>query len=238
MLAIPAIDLRDGRCVQLVGGDYAKEAIRLDDHPVDLARRWAAAGFTRLHVVDLDAATGEGRNADLVRELLRAQVMPVQVGGGIRDDAALDAWLDEGADVVIIGTRGIEDPTWLAERATLSPGRILLAADVRERQVVTRGWRTAVGRPILHVLSELAGIPLAGVLVTAVHREGRMEGVDLTLIEDVVEASDCPVIASGGIGSMTDLRDLERRGVAAAVLGMSLYSDTLDPRAVAEEFAA
>lgn len=238
MRAIPAIDVRDGHCVQLVGGDYEKEAVRLDEHPLDVARRWAAAGFSRLHVVDLDAATGRGGNSDLIRELVRSQPLPVQVGGGVRDDAAVDAWLDDGAEAVVVGTRGLEDPTWLAERAALAPGRVILAADVRGRQLVTRGWRSGTGRPILDLLPDLDGIPLAGLLVTAVHREGRMEGADLALLEDVVDACGCPVIAAGGIASMVDLRNLEDLGVAAAVLGMSLYTDALDPRLVAEEFAS
>lgn len=236
MLAIPAIDLRDRHCVQLVGGDYEAESVRLDD-PVAVARRWAAAGFSRLHVIDLDAATGRGDNRDLVRDLLRQITLPIQVGGGVRDDAALASLLEDGADQVIIGTRGIEDPSWLIERASESPGRIILAADVRDRTVVSKGWTARTKLSLADILSELAEAPLAGVLVTAVHREGKMEGTDLPLIEEAVQASPWPVIASGGIGSLQDLRNLEDRGVAAVVLGMGLYTDALDPRIVAEEFA-
>ena len=238
MLAIPAIDLREGRCVQLVGGDYDKEAVRLDDEPLDVARRWAAVGFSRLHVVDLDAATGAGRNGDIMRELLRAQPLPMQVGGGVREDESLAAWFEAGAEQVIVGTRGIEDPAWLEERASAWPGRIVLAADVHQRAVTTRGWRDRSARRIEDVISDIRGLALAGVLITAVHREGRMEGADLALIEDAVDASPVPVIAAGGIGSMLDLRNLEERGVAAAVLGMALYTGVLDARVVAEEFAS
>lgn len=237
MIAIPAIDLRDGHCVQLVGGDYAAESVRLDD-PVAVARRWAAAGFSRLHVIDLDAATGHGDNRDLVRELLRQITLPIQVGGGVRDDDALASLLDDGADQVIIGTRGIEDPSWLIERASEAPGRIILAADVRDRAVVSKGWTARTKLSLADVIAELAEAPLAGLLVTAVHMEGKMEGTDLPLIEEAVQSSPWPVIASGGIGSLQDLRNLEDRGVAAVVLGMSLYTDALDPRVVAEEFAA
>ena len=236
MLAIPAIDLRDTHCVQLVGGDYAAEAVRLDD-PVQVARRWIAAGFSRLHVVDLDAATGNGDNRELVRDILRHSAVPVQVGGGVRDDDGLHALLDDGADWVVVGTRGVEDPSWLAEQAALAPGRIILAADVRDRAVVTKGWAARSTRTITDLISELSGAPLAGLLVTAVHREGKMEGTDLPLMEEVAEDSPWPVIASGGIGSMTDLRNLEDRGVHAVVLGMALYTNALDPRVVAEEFA-
>lgn len=235
MLAIPAIDLRDGRCVQLVGGDYAKEAVRLDD-PLEVARTWVTAGFTRLHVVDLDAATGRGRNRDLVRDLLGYAGVPIHVGGGVRDEDAVESLLEDGADRIVIGTRGVEDPRWLEEQADRHPGRLVLAADVRGRRVVTRGWAKETSRDVLDVIHELRDLPLAGLLVTAVQQEGKMQGTDLALMADVVDVSPWAVIASGGVGSMQDLRALEDRGVNAVVLGMALYTDALDPRVVAEEF--
>jgi len=237
MLAIPAIDLRDRHCVQLVGGDYHAESVRLDD-PVAVARRWAAAGFSRLHVVDLDAATGRGDNRDLVRDLLRQVTLPIQVGGGVRDEEALSSLFEDGADQVIVGTRGIEDPAWLLEQASLAPGRIILAADVRDGMVVAKGWTARTAHRLADVLSDLADAPLAGLLVTAVHKEGKMEGTDLPLIEEAVQTSPWPVIASGGVGTLQDLRNLEDRGDAAVGLGMSLYTEALDARVVAEEFAA
>ena len=237
MLAIPAIDLRDRHCVQLVGGDYNAESVRLDD-PVAVARRWAAAGFVRLHVVDLDAATGRGDNRDIVRELLRDVTLPMQVGGGVRADDAVSSLFDDGADQVIVGTRGIEDPVWLAEQATLFPGRIILAADVRDKQIVSKGWSTRTKLRLADLLAELDGVPLAGLLVTAVHKEGKMQGTDLPLIDEAVRLSAWPVIASGGIGSMQDLRNLEDRDVAAVVLGMALYTGAIDARVVAEEFSS
>lgn len=237
MLAIPAIDLRDRHCVQLVGGDYADESVRLDD-PVAVARRWAAAGFSRLHIVDLDAATGRGDNRDLVRDLLRQVTLPMQVGGGVRDEDALLSLLDDGADQVIVGTRGVEDPSWLVEQAQRAPGRIILAADVRDRAVVAKGWTARTKLTLLDLIAELQEAPLAGMLVTAVHKEGKMEGTDLPLIEEAVQDSPWPVIASGGVGTMQDLRNLEDRGVSAVVLGMSLYTEALDARVVAEEFAS
>lgn len=236
MLVIPAIDLRDGRCVQLVGGDYAKEAVRLDD-PLDVAHRWVAAGFSRLHVVDLDAATGRGRNRDLVRELVQRAGVPVQVGGGVRDEDAIDGLLEDGAAAVVVGTRGVEDPRWLEEQAERLPGQLVLAADVRGRTVLTRGWARETRRGILDLLDELRELPLAGVLVTAVQQEGKMQGTDLDLMADVADQSPWPLIASGGVASMADLRALEDRGVAAVVVGMALYTNALDPVIVAEEFA-
>lgn len=237
MRAIPAIDLRDGRCVQLVGGDYAKEAIRLDD-PLEVAQRWVAAGFSCLHVVDLDAATGRGTNRELVRELIQCSGVPVQVGGGVRDEDAVDEWLDEGASWIVVGTRGVEDPRWLDEQAHRVPGRLVLAADVRDRKVVTRGWAKETDRSVLDLIDELRDVPLGGLLVTAVHKEGKLQGTDLALMADVADVSPWPVLASGGIASVADLRALDDRGISAAVLGMALYTEALDPRYIAEEFPA
>jgi phosphoribosylformimino-5-aminoimidazole carboxamide ribotide isomerase len=237
MLAIPAIDLREGCVVQLVGGDFEKEKIRIGD-PRDVARRWAGYGFQRLHVVDLDAATGRGTNRPLVRDLLADATTAAQVGGGVRTTEAVESLVSDGAAYVVVGTRAVDDPDWLREIADLHPGVIVLATDVRDRRVVTHGWTRELPRNILDLIDDLSGIPLGGLLVTAVHREGQMAGTDLPLMEDVAEASDWPVFASGGIASMQDLRALEDRGLAGAVLGMALYTGAVDARVVAEEFAA
>lgn len=236
MIVLPAVDLREGACVQLVGGAYAEERVRLDD-PLAAAREWARLGFRRLHVVDLDAATGRGSNAGVVEELVRhAGFDAVQVGGGVRDGDAVERVLALGAAAAVVGTRGVEDPDWLAETAARYPGSLVLAADVRERLVVTRGWARTTRRRVTDLVEELAGVPLAGILVTAVHKEGQMQGVDRRLIEDVVEAAEVPVLASGGVGSAEDLRALADCGAAGAVVGMALYTGALDARAVAEEF--
>ena len=235
MIAIPAIDLRDGACVQLVGGDYAAERIRLED-PLSVARHWANCGFETLHVVDLDAATGRGHNQKIVRDLLEEDEVDVQVGGGVRDSDTTERLLEEGASRVIVGTRALEEPEWLAVIAERFPGVIVVAADVRERLIVTRGWSRQLTRDVLDVMDELNDLPLAAVLVTAVHREGSMSGADLFLIEDVAERSGHPLIAAGGIATINDLRQLEDRGVSAAVLGMALYTGAVDARQVADEF--
>ncbi|MEO5567569.1 MAG: 1-(5-phosphoribosyl)-5-[(5-phosphoribosylamino)methylideneamino] imidazole-4-carboxamide isomerase [Gemmatimonadaceae bacterium] len=235
MIVIPAIDLRDGACVQLVGGSYAEERVRLAD-PVAVARDWADLGFTRLHVVDLDAATGAGNNDSIVEAIVRQSELSVQVGGGIRDDTRARALLDMGAASVVVGTRAVEDPEWLTALATANPDRVIVAADVRERRVVTHGWARAHAREIIEFIGDIAGLPLAGILVTAVHREGLMSGPDLALMEAVTRAASVPVIASGGIASMTDLESLGNRRVASAVIGMALYTGALDARQVVQEF--
>ena len=237
MIAIPAVDLREGACVQLIGGSYRNEALRLDN-PVEVARGWARAGFRRMHVVDLDAATGHGDNVSIVRDILSDVPGSIQVGGGIRSGDTIERLLQEGAAWVVLGTRALEEPEWLAGTASSFPGQLIVAADVRERQVVTRGWARTLSRTVLDVVEQLNEIPLGGVLVTAVHREGQLAGTDLFLMEDVAEQSVHPVIAAGGIAGINDLRELADRGIAAAVIVMALYTGALDARSVAEEFAS
>jgi phosphoribosylformimino-5-aminoimidazole carboxamide ribotide isomerase len=235
VIAIPAVDLRDGACVQLVGGSYREERVRLD-YPIEVARSWERYGFSRLHVVDLDAATGRGSNRSLVRSILDEADVPVQVGGGVRSGDLVEELLDAGATNVIVGTRALEEIEWLAGIAASHPGEIIVACDVRERRVTTRGWVRTLPVDILDAVDELNSLPLAGLLVTAVHREGQMQGTDLPLMEDVAEASNFPVYASGGVASMQDLRALEHRGIAGVVIGMALYTGALDPVVVAGEF--
>lgn len=236
MIAIPAVDLREGACVQLVGGSFARERVRLEN-PLEVARSWEHYGFHRLHVVDLDAATGRGSNIAIVRSLLFDSTVPVQIGGGVRTDERVEELLEAGASRVIVGTRALEEPDWLTELAARHPGQIIVACDVRERRVTTRGWAHTLPFDILDVVEELNPLPLGGLLVTAVHREGQLQGTDLPLMEDVAESSHFPVFASGGVTTMQDLRALEHRGLAGVVIGMALYTGALDPVVVAGEFS-
>lgn len=237
MRAIPALDLRGGACVQLVGGSYAAEAVRLPDPPA-VAASWSAAGFAELHIIDLDGATGAGSNDSLISEILRESRVECQVGGGVRSTGAVASLLERGARRVIVGTRALEDARWLAEIAAEFPGRIIVAADTRGREVVTHGWQLGSGRTVLDVVRSLDDLPLAGVLITAVHQEGRMAGPDLELVNGVTGATNLPVYASGGIGSLSDLESVAARGAAAAVLGMALYTGALDLSLTARRFTA
>ena len=237
MLVMPAVDLREGQCVQLVGGSYDREEVRLQD-PVAVARGWAELGFPWLHVVDLDAALGRGSNAPVIREILREVDVEVQVGGGVRTSDRIEQLLSDGASRVVVGTRAIEDPWWLEEVSLRYPSELLVACDVNDRRIVTHGWTRVTARSVLHAVDDLNQLSLAGLLVTAVLLEGRMKGTDLPLMEDVAEASDVPVFARGGIGTMADLRALADRGVAGCVVGMALYTGALDGRLVWEEFGA
>lgn len=235
MIAIPAVDLRAGACVQLVGGAYDRERVRLEN-PAEVARSWTRYGFRRLHVVDLDAATGRGANLGVVREILHDTPAEVQVGGGIRESDQIEELLADGASRIVVGTRALEEPEWLAEIAEDFPGQVIVAADVRDRRLVTRGWARTLPADVLDFVEQLDGLPLGGLLVTAVHREGQMQGVDLPLMEDVAEASPFPVLASGGVASVRDLRALAHREIAGVVIGMALYTGALDPWEVAGEF--
>lgn len=236
MIAVPAVDLRGGACVQLVGGRYEHERLRMDD-PLGVARAWEQYGFRELHLVDLDAVFARGSNEDIVRDILGERSMLVQVGGGVRSGDTIERLLNEGATRVIVGPRALEEPDWLAEMASLFPDELVVAADVRDRRVVTRGWVRALPRHIIDVVEELNSLPLAAILVTAVHREGQLQGTDLPLMEDVADASTVPVYAAGGVTTMNELRSLADRGIAGAIVGMALYTGALDPHALADEFA-
>lgn len=236
MRALPAIDLRGGACVQLVGGDYDAERVRVPD-PVAQARAFHDAGFRALHVVDLDAATGRGDNGDVIGRILDANLGEVQVGGGVRSIERAKALVDRGAARVVVGTRAVEDAAFRGEIARALPGRVVLALDVRGTEVLVRGWAAGSGASVFDLLGSIAGLDLAGVLVTAVHVEGTMQGADAALMKQVVAASPVPVIASGGVGSDADLVALSGAGCAGVVIGMAIYTGALDPRAVARAYA-
>ena len=237
MIAIPALDLREGACVQLVGGEYSQERVRLTD-PLGVALQWARYGFRRLHVVDLDAALKHGNNTRLIHDIVREQVADVQVGGGLRSVEGVDDMLDAGARFAIVGTRAMEDMDWLVELAHDYPGEIIVAADVRDRRITTQGWQHTLPRDIVDFVEEINALPLAALLVTAVHREGLLQGTDLPLMEDVVDAAEFPVYAAGGVSSIGDLHALQDRGLSGAVIGMALYTGAIDPWTIVEEFAA
>ena len=235
MIAIPAVDLKGGRVVQLVGGVPEQERVSLPE-PVGVAEQWVENGFAALHVIDLDAALGTGSNSTVIREILEAVEVPVQVGGGVRDDDAVDALLGAGAARVIVGTQAIADPAWLRRIAARHPGRIVLAADARDRRIVTHGWTKQTAVEALDLVRQLDDVPLAGVLVTDVSREGAMAGADVVFFESLVNACAHPLMAAGGVTSEADLSALAGVDVAAAILGMALYTEALDAPTIARSY--
>ena len=235
MQVIPAVDLREGKCVQLIGGSYDAERVRFDD-PAAVASGWTSRGFTRLHVVDLDAATGRGSNRQIIHQIIDPFTTETQIGGGLRTTEDVAEILDGGADRVVLGSRAVTDQAWLETVAMKYPGRVLVALDLRGRRVVTHGWSEELDRPWEQIVAGLNTLPLAGVVLTAVHREGLMGGTDISLVESVIAASTLPVQAAGGIGTMENLRVLARCGAAGAILGMALYTGAINPEELAEEF--
>ncbi len=236
MIVYAAIDLRAGQAVQLVGGQPDAQRIALPN-PAQVAQGWIDAGFQALHVVDLDAALGTGHNRVAIAEILQVATIPVQVGGGVRDEDAVAALLEAGAARIMVATRALEDPVWLMSLAEKYPRRIIVAADVRGTRVVTRGWTAETARTVEAVLETLGAAPIAAVLITDVVREGQLVGIDAAKFTTLVQATALPVIAAGGIRDLADLHALELAGVAGAVLGMSLYTGSIDARAVVAEFA-
>lgn len=237
MIVYAALDLRGGRAVQLVGGSPDDERASRED-PVKAASEWTDWGFGGLHVVDLDAAFEEGDNDPVIREILEAKKIPVQVGGGVRSDERIAELLDLGADRVVIGTRAVEDPRWRRAAAKEHPDRLVVAADVREGRITTRGWTRNTAIYAGEFLRELARDPLAAVLVTDVGREGGMGGVDAGMYESICQATEHPVIAAGGVATADDLRKLVGAGVAGAVVGMALYTGGIKPQDVRRYAAA
>ena len=235
MIALPAVDLREGRCVQLVGGDVDQEKISLSN-PSMVALRWWEMGFRHLHVVDLDAAMGTGINDALVGEVFAGTAAESQVGGGVRDDGRAEVLFAIGAQRIVVGTRAVDDPEWLARLVERYPGRVIVAADIRDGIVLRKGWTEASKLKVETFLAGLAGLKLAGVLCTDVEREGRMQGIDLDEMKAVIDGAPHPVMVSGGITSMEDLDALAAAGAYGAVLGMALYTGRLEAGMVARTY--
>lgn len=234
MIVIPALNLRDGASVRPENGTRDVDAAHAAD-AIALARSWAGLGFSRIHITDLDAASGRGDNARLIASLLSNIEAPVQVGGDVRTLEEIDRLLQAGADRVVIGVQAIEDGRWLADAAAQFPGRVAPGVLVRDRHVVTRD-RTVMARDFLSVIEDWNELPLAAVIVTVAQRHRHVRGSDLFLMEDLTDVSLNPVIAAGGITTLSELRDLEERGVSATIVGWALSARRLDARVLAEEF--
>jgi len=231
MIVLPSLDLRDGVCVQPNGTGSPRLV-----NAVDAARGWANVGFRHLHVVDLDAASNVGSNTSLIEDIVRDGAADVQVGGGVRSTDQAQRLFETGVTRIVVGSRAIEEPEWLADLSELFPHVVVLAVDLRDRRVMTHGRSRMPALDILDVARDAADLALGGMLVTAGTFGESMDARYLNLVEDVVENSGCPVFTSGGVTAFNELRSLENRGVAGAVVGAALASGVLDPRSVAQEF--
>ncbi len=225
MIVIPAIDVRAGRGVRLLRGDPNEETA-YDDDPVEVAVRFQEEGARRLHVIDLDAALDEGANRDTIRDICRSVVLPVQVGGGVRTLEDVAAVLENGAGRAILGTSAALDPGFVARAVEEFAERILVAVDVRGGHAMVKGWREE-GPPVEEVIPALNDAGTPRYLVTAIARDGTLDGPDLRLYRHVLGLTDRPIIASGGVRSADDIWALRDAGCEAAVTGKALYEKTL-----------
>jgi phosphoribosylformimino-5-aminoimidazole carboxamide ribotide isomerase len=225
VIVIPAIDLRGGKCVRLFRGDPAAETV-YDDDPVEIAKRFQADGARRLHVVDLDAARDDGSNREIVKDICHNVAVPVQLGGGLRTIEAVEQALEDGAARAILGTAAALDPGFVAEAVGRFHDRIVVAVDVREGHVMTHGWKEA-GPRVEEAVPALADAGTPRFLATSVQKDGTMDGPDLALYERLLELTEVPIIASGGVRRADDVWALRDLGLEAAVVGKAMYSGTL-----------
>ena len=232
MQIYPAIDLRGGQCVRLRQGDYQQETVFGDD-PAAMARRWVADGATYLHLVDLDGAK-EGRpiNGPSVRAIVKAADVPCQLGGGLRTEADVREVLSWGVARVIVGTKALTSPTWLDEMASKFPQQIVLGIDAKNGQVATQGWLEVSSISALELAKRFDELPLAGLVYTDIGRDGMMQGVNAAAMAEMAEATELPVIASGGVTTLEDIRTLRTIPVAGAVVGRALYEGRLNLREI------
>jgi len=234
MIVIPAIDIRDGRCVQAASARPRAAGFRSDD-PAEVALHWERAGFHRLHVMDLDGDSASGRARESVRDLLADLSIETEVGGDVRSGDQVEQLIQDGANYVILGRRALEEPEWLDGTAAAFPGQLIVAMRVTGRQLESRG-RTR-SQSTLAIVDEFAGLPLAALLLAPSHDGSSLDAEQLHVLEEVVESSAHPLFVAGGVREMRDLRALDDRGVAGVILGTALYDGQLDPRIVTEEFS-
>jgi phosphoribosyl isomerase A len=225
MIVIPAIDVRGGRAVRLLRGDPGAETSYSED-PVSVAERFQSEGARRLHVVDLDAALDQGDNREVITRICHSVVIPVQVGGGLRSHEAIGQVLEAGASRAILGTAAAADPAFVERAVEEHAEHIVVGVDVRGGHVMVRGW-TQEGPPMEDALPALEDAGAPRFLVTAIARDGTLEGPDLRLYERVLGVTDVPVIASGGVRDANDIWALRDLGCEAAVAGKALYEKTL-----------
>jgi phosphoribosylformimino-5-aminoimidazole carboxamide ribotide isomerase len=232
MILYPAIDLKDGQCVRLEQGDMAR-ATTFNTDPGSQARTFAEQGFQRLHVVDLNGAfAGRSVNGEAVAAILAATTVPVQLGGGIRDRAAIDAWLDKGIARVILGTIAVNDPELVRSAARAHPGRIAVGIDARGGKVAVSGWAEETEMSAVDLARRFEDAGVAAIVYTDIDRDGLLKGLNIAATLALANAVSIPVIASGGLASLADIERLLEPDCAildGAITGRALYDGRLDP---------
>ena len=233
MLIIPAIDLKDGRCVRLQQGDMAKQTV-FSDQPSKMAAQWARLGARRLHVVDLNGAVaGKPRNEAAVKAIVASvdSDIPVQLGGGIRDLDTIESYLDDGVSFVIIGTAAVKNPGFLHEACDAFPGHIMVGLDAKDGKVATDGWSKLTGHDVLDLAKRFQDYGVEAVIYTDIGRDGMMSGINVEATVRLAQALSVPVIASGGLNGLDDVTRLcavESEGITGAIAGRAIYEGKLD----------
>lgn len=232
MLIIPAIDLKDGKCVRLRQGRMDDDTV-FDDNPVDVAMRWLRDGARRIHLVDLDGAfAGEPRNASIVSEICKhCGEVPVQIGGGIRSLATAQAYLDAGVQYLIIGTLAVKQPEFVDQLCSEFPGHVMVGLDANDGFVATDGWAEASTVTAVSLAQRFENVGVSAIVYTDISRDGMMQGVNTEATAALADAVSVPVIASGGVSAIEDiasLRDEAHRGITGAIVGRALYEGSLD----------
>jgi phosphoribosylformimino-5-aminoimidazole carboxamide ribotide isomerase len=225
---LPAIDLRGGHCVRLRQGDFAEETV-YDDDPVRVAREFEAAGVRWIHVVDLDAArTGTRAHLDQIRLIVRSVACRIEVGGGVRTSDAARELLDVGVERVVVGTAAVERPALVEDLCREFPGRVAVGLDARGNEVAIRGWQEGSGADLVELAQRFDGVGLSALIVTEIGRDGTLEGPAFGQLAAVLAASSVPLVASGGVGTLDDVRALARlrsghRALAGIIVGRAIY---------------
>jgi phosphoribosylformimino-5-aminoimidazole carboxamide ribotide isomerase len=233
MQIYPAIDLRGGQCVRLRQGDYRQETVFGAD-PGAMAQRWIADGATYLHLVDLDGAK-EGRpvNGQSIRAIVQASgSVPCQLGGGLRTEQDIKAALGWGLARVIVGTKALQSPAWLMQMAQRFPGRVVLGIDAKAGKVATQGWLEVSEIAAVDLARQCARPPLSAIVYTDISRDGMMQGANVTAMAEMAAAVPLPVIASGGVTTLDDVRLLHDNGLAGCIIGRAFYEEQLNLREV------
>ncbi len=232
MLLIPAIDLKDGKCVRLRQGRMEDSTIFSDD-PVAMAKRWVQAGARRLHVVDLNGAfAGQPVNAQVIRRIAQTfPDLPIQVGGGIRDEQAIDAYLDAGVQFVIIGTKAVQEPHFINDLCLEYPGHIIVGLDAKDGRVAVNGWSKLSKHNVIDLAQVFERYGVEAIVYTDISRDGMMQCVNVDATVRLAQAIGIPVIASGGVSTLDDVRALcavEQEGIMGAIIGRALYEGGID----------
>ena len=230
----PAIDLRGGRCVRLQQGDYNRETVFGDD-PVAMARGFVAAGGRHLHLVDLDGARdGKLVNLEVVEAIVKAVDIPCELGGGVRDEAAIRKLLDAGLSRVVVGTKALREPDWFREMCHKFPNRLVLGIDARNGMVATHGWLETSDVSAITMAQHFADEPIAALIYTDIATDGMLQGPNLAAMSEMAAAVSLDVIASGGVSNAADVARLTETGVAGVIIGRALYENRITlPEALA-----